>query len=153
MTLRHRGPSDPERGPSGQHAGKKPLLSPSRQPSGLEPRTVHAAAASTTRRPTTHHGPSPPFTSRSQSRIQGIRHIEVTNRWCLSGMTQCSKDVQLYSILHHLKVINTIMRFIVLLVTKWTPTTSYYYIAGSSNRMTKVTSCFIRHSFVWACTR
>jgi hypothetical protein len=45
MTLRHCGPSDPERGPSGQPAGKAPLLPAGHRLSGLELWTVRPRAA------------------------------------------------------------------------------------------------------------
>jgi hypothetical protein len=50
-TLRHRGLSSPELGPSGQHVGKASLLLSVRGLFALEPRTVCAPAASTARRP------------------------------------------------------------------------------------------------------
>jgi hypothetical protein len=51
MTLHHRGPSDPERGPFEQHARKKLLLSPGYESSGPELRIGRAAVGSTVRRP------------------------------------------------------------------------------------------------------
>jgi hypothetical protein len=69
MTLCHRGPSDPERGPSEKRTGNVSLLSPGRGLSYLEPRTVRALQRAPPGDLATHRGPPPTFTSRSQTKV------------------------------------------------------------------------------------
>jgi hypothetical protein len=88
MTLRHRGPSGLELGPSGLRAGKASLLPPGCGPSGSEPWTVRAPVASTVRRPgdpsqtaTTVRltEPNPRYCSSREGLM--VRCCLVPNRW------------------------------------------------------------------------
>jgi hypothetical protein len=74
-TLCHRGPSDPEHGPSGQHIGKPSPLSPGHRPSDPESQTVRVPER------------APPGNPATQRPIAGRRAIylaEPNPRYCSS---------------------------------------------------------------------